>query len=75
MVKVSKFQADYVIIATLRGDKLGDIAKGIGKSEGWIRNCRVSEIYKQRRAALANFLEGVLPLIYNVSFGSEDSGD
>lgn len=65
-VKVDAFQCDFIIIGTLRGDSLEEIADGLEKTAGWVRNARIDNLYKQRRTVLADLLDAVLPVIYEV---------
>ena len=67
-VKVDKIQCDFIIIGSLRGDSLEEIADGLEKTEGWVRNARIDPLYKKRRAVLADLLDAVLPVLYDTGW-------
>lgn len=54
-------EIDTIVIETLRGTAIKQIAETLNRSESWIRNFKSSDQYKERRAELATYLESLAP--------------
>ena len=54
-------EIDTIVIETLRGSAIKQIAETLNRSESWVRNFKSSTQYKERRAELATYLESLAP--------------
>ena len=54
-------EIDTIVIETLRGTAIKEIAETLNRSESWVRNFKSSVQYKERRTELATYLESLAP--------------
>jgi len=54
-------EIDTIVVETLRGTPMKEIAETLNRSESWIRNFKSSDQYKARRDELATYLESLAP--------------
>lgn len=54
-------EIDTIVVETLRGTAIKEIAVSLNRSESWVRNFKSSDQYKARRDELANYIEALAP--------------